>query len=66
MKIADLTKGNSPYAKYGKRPFVYSDLYQTWAKEAAVDILSDETIAADRKFRDYFHVPQNTGNRVFD
>lgn len=64
-KISDLQKGNSPYAKYNKAPFKYSDEYYEWA--AAVDatgIASDRTITADEKFRRRFNVPAFNGLRV--
>lgn len=55
----------SPYARRQKRPFVYSDHYQRWAKSVAENgIMSNETIAADIVFRRAFGVPLAKGTRA--
>lgn len=48
----------SPYARQQKRPYVYSEHYQRWARAVKeTGIMSYETIAADQAFRRAFGVP---------
>ena len=44
----------SPYARYGKKPFVYSGAYHNWRSAVS----EEERIDADRKFRKAFGVPE--------
>lgn len=64
MTNRNATKGKSPYAKYEKAPFKYSEEYYAWAAAMNRDgIAGQTTIDADIRFRNRFGVPQYTGER---
>lgn len=37
-KRRDRASGMSPYARYGKRPYVYSEAYRTWRNSVARNV----------------------------
>lgn len=50
--MADNQKGKSPYVKYGKKPYRYSELYQNWkAARARGDTAQAAILSEQHKAR---------------